>query len=1106
MKILVLAVMILMPAGIFTPASISMAAKNASSVDTAKGNLSFCKKVNALEEKLLSNSKQIWASPDMDNDFQLCRLIVETKGDYQDFDACGGAVIHGPDSMSVIQYRTVAETKAAYEILKKDKQLLYVEPDKIIRATDTVADGGCDAQNSEQAADDTGVYMTRAERLFEETVICMAEQKANGVSSATGFYSWGVEKTHCDVFADYLKEKNKNKKIYVAVVDSGIASDHPLLKKRVATKKGKDFVDGDNDPYDQNDHGTHVAGTIVDCTKGCKNIKVFGVRVLNANGSGSTFTVAQGILYAGKKKADVINMSLGGDEDRTIDSAVNKVSKKGTVVVVAAGNETQNTSRVCPAHIKNCITVSAVDSDLRRAYFSNYGSAVDIAAPGVSIKSSVPGGGYAWMDGTSMATPHVAAMIAMIKVLHPSYSQTRIHKELKKIATDLGSSGRDNYYGYGFPDMRKAIPKYKIKPTKITFTNSEVSVQLSHKKQLEVVIKPNNATETELTWSSSNPEIVSVSKNGVIKGLALGTATITAKTVNGKKAKCVVTVKKQAVYPTSIQIIGEEDLTLEVGEVYSYSAKLLPDNVTETTVKWTSSDSSVATVDSNGTVTAVGEGYTLITAKTVNGLRESVFVMVNPLNIEAESVELNVTSLNLVTGETYQLVETVLPEETTNKLVTWESEDVDVARVSFQGVVTAESNGTTVITVRTANGKTASCTVTVTGDPEVVVFNSAEYTVGVNEKIALDYMIFPSDASTNSFQWYISPSYVARIDERGNVTGVSAGEATVTLYYGNGQKTRTKIIVLDEGGSGTLPVSDSGEIYTAEELMNISMTGNYTLMNDIDLSGIRWIPLGTSAYPFSGVFDGNGYQITGMNIGTDAVTTGSDFGLFGVVTGTVKNLSVSGSCMISGDLTGSSAKQYTYGGIAGVVDSGLIENCQCNITGSAHFTSAGFGSVRANIGGVCGILRGSGRISRSSHEGSFGSVLEAKYEGSICSGGIVGYLYSTATVAECTNMGMISGYGLGEGQNGIVIHSGGLVGYGQNGTYISDCMNMGIASAECRPTYAGNVTKKSYAYAGGFCGYSPSILFINCNNSGTATADGNDYVNVKQANDTPGNS
>ena len=126
----------------------------------------------------------------------------------------------------------------------------------------------------------------------------------------------------------------------MAVVDSGVDTSHPFLKNK--TVGGKDFVDNDNTPNDENSHGTHVAGTIIDCV-GSANVKIMPVRVLNAKGSGSVSMVSLGIKYAANNNADVINLSLGGRHSAVQDAAVQYAVGKGSTVIIAAGNDNMDT-------------------------------------------------------------------------------------------------------------------------------------------------------------------------------------------------------------------------------------------------------------------------------------------------------------------------------------------------------------------------------------------------------------------------------------------------------------------------------------------------------------------------------------------------------------------------------------------------------------------------------------------------------------------------------------------------------------------------------------------------------------------------------------------
>jgi subtilisin family serine protease len=200
-------------------------------------------------------------------------------------------------------------------------------------------------------------------------------------------------------------------------------------------------------------HGTHVAGTVGSSTYGvAKSAALVSVRVLDCNGEGSYATIIAGLDWivsdhvAGVKA--VANMSLGGGFSSALNSAVDRVISDGIVVAAAAGNEGVSACSKSPASTQAAITVAASDSSDRRAYFSNYGSCVDVFAPGVSILSTLNGGGSGRFDGTSMASPHVAGAAAVIWSVNPSYTNSQVSSALingatlNKIYDAMGSPNR----------------------------------------------------------------------------------------------------------------------------------------------------------------------------------------------------------------------------------------------------------------------------------------------------------------------------------------------------------------------------------------------------------------------------------------------------------------------------------------------------------------------------------------------------------------------------------------------------------------------------------------------------------------------------------------
>lgn len=222
------------------------------------------------------------------------------------------------------------------------------------------------------------------------------------------------------------------------VVDTGVLNSHNEFGGRASS--GYDFVDNDNDATDCNGHGTHVAGTIGGSTYGvAKNVNVVGVRVLGCTGSGSNSGVIAGINWV-KNNAQgpsVANMSLGGGASQATDDAVNSAVAAGITFVVAAGNDNSNACNYSPARAADAITVGSTTSSDSRSSFSNFGTCLDIYAPGSSITSAWYNSNSATntISGTSMAAPHVAGVAALYLDETPSSSPTQIESFLSSRAS-----------------------------------------------------------------------------------------------------------------------------------------------------------------------------------------------------------------------------------------------------------------------------------------------------------------------------------------------------------------------------------------------------------------------------------------------------------------------------------------------------------------------------------------------------------------------------------------------------------------------------------------------------------------------------------------------
>lgn len=248
--------------------------------------------------------------------------------------------------------------------------------------------------------------------------------------------------------------------VKVAVLDTGV--DYRLLdfKGRVDIANEKNFVDpnGEGSAIDDHGHGTHVAGVIGAIQNNGTSMRgmmpavsILPVKVLDASGSGDTEQIALGIKYAVDAGAKVINMSLGGSESRTIGYMLKYAYDRGVVVVAATGND-GDSSLSYPASSKYTISVGATNTFGIVSDYSNYGYGVDVVAPGTKVASLVPNGNVVYMDGTSMATPHVSAVVGLLLSTRPTLKVEEVRQLLHRTAEPVAFSGGDSTGGMSYED------------------------------------------------------------------------------------------------------------------------------------------------------------------------------------------------------------------------------------------------------------------------------------------------------------------------------------------------------------------------------------------------------------------------------------------------------------------------------------------------------------------------------------------------------------------------------------------------------------------------------------------------------------------------------
>jgi flagellar hook assembly protein FlgD len=267
--------------------------------------------------------------------------------------------------------------------------------------------------------------------------------------------------------------------ITVAVIDGGVQKDHPDLAGKIV--KPYNAVTGGT-IYKADDHGTHVAGIIAASVNGkgiagvAPNVKIMPINAFTSNGA-AAYDVVHAIYYAVRNGANIINLSLGGyNYSYSMDEAIRYAFTQGTVIIAAAGNS-DTYYNTYPAAYDGAFGVSATNSNDKITQFSNYGNYIDFAAPGEDIYSTIAGSGYDYMDGTSMASPVVSGVAALILSKNPLLSPNEVKSILANSAIDLGNGGWDYFYGYGRVNAYRALQATPLPMSAITATSKSFTMK-----------------------------------------------------------------------------------------------------------------------------------------------------------------------------------------------------------------------------------------------------------------------------------------------------------------------------------------------------------------------------------------------------------------------------------------------------------------------------------------------------------------------------------------------------------------------------------------------------------------------------------------------------
>ena len=483
--------------------------------------------------------------------YQTARLLAEAEYLPDTFGAT--AVIGGYRNLWVLQYENEDAAREAAERLSALDGVLWAAPDSVVSAQDE-------------------------------------------------FLSWGYGQEHMDQMSFlswYQSELQSDETVTVAVLDTGAMYDHPFLADRMDTEHDYDFVNNDDDAYEDHYHGTHVCGTIVDGTP--ESVKIVPIKVLNSTGSGAISGIVSALWYCKELGVDVVNMSLGGTGSNvSYNTVIDSLTACGTIVCVAAGNSSMDAKYFSPANVESAVTVAAVGENHRYADFSNFGSLVDLAAPGVNIVSAYPTNGrgstgrYAALSGTSMASPHAAAAAACLKLYRSDITAA-------DMVGLLSNNGKPTWNANGSPTDVKLIDMSGVTEPGAAAFYLSMTKKLLYPGQ-DYRLSAISLNGEVISWSSTDPEVCTVTADGMLHAAGIGNCEITAFTSSYSRS-CEITVSDIVIRFDEPEFEMYADCYYTVPYYISHSG--IP-------LRWVSSDPEVLSV-TNGTVFSHAAGTATVT-------------------------------------------------------------------------------------------------------------------------------------------------------------------------------------------------------------------------------------------------------------------------------------------------------------------------------------------------------------------------------------------------------------------------------------------------------------------------------------------------------------
>jgi len=516
----------------------------------------------------------------------------------------------------------------------------------------------------------------------------------------------------------------------------------------------------------------------------------------------------------------------------SVDGVVNPL-KTGTATITATTRDGDKTAECFVEVVANPVPARGASLNKNELYITEGGSGyLDLSfIPSNSTNQNVTwrssNASVATVDPFGFVTARAEGTAEIIATFDPLVAGTASGGNSLQAAS---STTRSATIKVGSKSQAVAATRIEVNP-------QTLNLSVGASGLLIPTVFPSNATNTNVSFSSSVPSVASVSSTGLVTANSVGSATVMVTTEDGGYFNaCAVNVTTANSNPTGVSLNDTEISLGLIGDTDRLVATVSPSNATDKSLYWYSSDESIAAVDMNGTVQARAVGTAVVTAETrVGGRKATCNVTVRGTNttVPVTGVTLNKSTMTLAVNGTETLTATVVPSNATNKRVNWQSSNPAVAAVTNSGTVTTVTGvaaGTATITVTTVDGsKTANCVVTV-GNPTVpvtnVTLNKDTMTLAVNGTETLVATVVPSTATNKAVTWSSSNQSVATVSGSGltaTATAVAVGTATITVTTVDGGKTASCTVTVS---NTTVPVTG---VALNKNTMTLAVNGTETL-------------------------------------------------------------------------------------------------------------------------------------------------------------------------------------------------------------------------------------------------------------------------------------